>query len=694
MDSNFSIPGLGQLPSNETAPTSIEAPENPTATASTDASRDTEMTGTNPSQREASEQAAKEGGESEAQAPTIEDGAGPRAPVTTTAEHPNSVDKQVGEEDVRMEDQVTLEQNATKDDGAAQVAQDTQVTQDVQMDSSVEAKQEHQATAEAKSPPASPRITGALEAALDSLLGPTPQEAPAQNGEAAEQEAQDGPVQEDPTEQTAPAAGEGDAHTEWEVDSSPYESSSSDSSDDSSDDDDDSDVDESKLLGIEETARLLMEADGGSDDEMDGARAAKQAASVRTKNELPDEPEPKPAITISAEDIVAPLGIVQHVVEGTQVVIEALRDGAAVNILDRGTVLCKEDRSVLGVIHDTIATVHRPMYILKFRSDEEAKEAALEKGSQVWYPKSQAKFVFPSQLRMEKGSDASNLHDEEVGPDEVEYSDDEQEQAHKREKKNRKRGAKGKFNRGDDNNSRAPSTVGDSNLNYGEEEDGTYNKLPRPANFGMGLPAPPPPGVSSFPTTNGGRGGHHSGRRGDSRGRGGRGRGYNGRGRGGGQGYTNNNSHNTHPLPPPPVQPQTSHQPPPPFAAGPPAPGQWSFPMPHMPQFGGVPPAHSTPQAPSYPMPNWGAASTQPNPFPFPPMPPANWSNPQQHQQQQQQRPPPQQQTSWTPPTGGYGLPQQYPPSNGANPPAPAPNYQYPNYYGGQTQGNQQQRWG
>ncbi|KAK7748953.1 hypothetical protein SLS53_000978 [Cytospora paraplurivora] len=347
-----------------------------------------------------------------------------------------------------------------------------------QTDTSAEAIRVKEAEPEANSPPASPRVTGALEAALDSLLGPTPQEPLAQSeeGHVAVQEVQDEAHKENQAEQSAPAPApaqgdiEGDAHPEWEVDSSPYESSSSDSSDDSSDDDD-SDVDESKLLGVEETARLLMEADGGSDDDMDGARAAKQAASVRTKNELPDEPEPKPAITIASEDTIAPLGIVQHIVEGTQVVIEALRDGGAASILDRGTVLCKEDRSVLGVIHDTIATVHKPMYILKFRSDEEAKEAALEKGSQVWFPKSQAIFVFPSQLRMEKGSDASNLHDEEVGPDEVEYSDDEQEQAHKREKKNRKRGGKNKFSRGDDSTPRAPSAVGDSNLNYGEDED-------------------------------------------------------------------------------------------------------------------------------------------------------------------------------------------------------------------------------
>lgn len=548
-----------------------------------------------------------------------------------------------------------------------------------------------------QSPPQSPRVTDALEAALDGLLGPvvedtTPEQPVPTNGEHSEEQAAKDATQADaaPISEVAPAEGGDDANPEWEVDSSPYESSSSDSSDDSSDDDE-SDVEESKL-GVEETARLLMAADGGSDDEMDGAKAAKHAAGIRTKNEQPDEPEPIPEIKIEADDSIEPFGLVQHLVEGTQVVIEALRGGTAVNILDRGTVLCKKDRSVLGVIHDTIATVHRPMYILKFKSDEQAKEAALERGTQIWYSKSHAKFVFPQQLRQEKGSDASNLHDEEVGPDEVEYSDDEQEQAHKREKKNRKRG-KGKGPRGDDHDSRARPANGDSNLRYDDDnDDGPYKPLSRPANFGMGLPPPPPPGVSAFPPAQGGRGGqHHQNRRGggDFRGRGGRGRGFNGRGRGG-------HGPNNHQLPAP---PSNAHQPPPPFAANPPPlPGQWPFPIPPPPLFlgGAAPPNPSAPN-PGFPMPNWGAG--QQHPFPFPPGPPLpNWPN---------AAPRPPQQTGYPAPAAGYGIPPQYPPNGAASSPVPAPpnGYQYPQYYGGgggqgqgqdhQAQNSQsQQRWG
>lgn len=46
-----------------------------------------------------------------------------------------------------------------------------------------------------------------------------------------------------------------------------------------------------------------------------------------------------------------------------------------------------------------------------------------------------ATFVFTRELRAIKGSDASNVWDEEVGAGEIEFSDDEQEQEYKRAQK-------------------------------------------------------------------------------------------------------------------------------------------------------------------------------------------------------------------------------------------------------------------
>lgn len=689
MDSKLPIPGLGQFSHDATRPATTA--ETPSTAIAVEARPDTVMTCEDVIRPEVDtrvEDKVMSGSEHDIVANEGRVGAG----IDSNAEasqalYPDATARNDDFEDTKMDDGQSQEKNGVTEESHAIAFPEVQ---DTEMRASGAKEQD---APHVDSQPTSPPLTHALEAALDGLLGPMEQSNPEVPGPATVEQSvreESGiPSAEDqvPTSDAGPTQDEADGNPEWEADSSPYESSSSDSSDDSSDDD--SDVEESKL-GIEETARLLMEADGGSDEEIDGARAAKQAAGVRTKNELPDEPEPKPEIVITPEDTVLPLGIVQHIVEGTLVVIEALRDGTAVTILDRGTVLCKEDRTVLGVIHDTIATVHKPMYILKCRNEEELKAAGLERGSQIWYAKAHAVFVFPSQLEKEKGSDASNLYDEEVGPEEVEYSDDEQEQAHKREKKNKKQRAKGnrgnKNSRGDDHESRA-SNHADLNLRYDEDDDGPYKPLSRPANFGMGLPpAPPPPAaMSTYPPSNGNRGSHQQGRRGDSRGRGGRGRGFNGRGRGG---HGHNSPHST-------PQTQNSYLPPPPFTATPPpVPGQWPYPIPPISHFSGAAPSNPSTATPSYPMQNWGAA--QSSPFPFPPVPPPNWPNTAPR--------PPTQQANYQPPAGGYHMPATpYPPNGTPNVPVPPPNYsqQYQNYYGngqapsGQApNGQSQQRWG
>ncbi|CAN8102561.1 unnamed protein product [Discula destructiva] len=694
MGSEFIIPGLGQLSAHDTPP----APPSDAVLSGVEtvaASPDTEMTGAADASREADTQAEDKvmSGASDETVPAEGSSAKtsePTATVQSSDRSPEAVSSKDDLQDTKIDDNHDQQNNNTLELVAATLVSEAQNTE---MSGS---EIQEQQTAEVVSPPGSPPVTHALEAALDGLLGPAQDQAsdgtvPTNDSHDNSQEPKDPSTAiHDPITKTVtsegeavPVEGQPDANPEWEVDSSPYESSSSDSSDDSSDDE--SDVEESKL-SIEETARMLMEADGGSDEEIDGARAAKQAATVRTKSEQPDEPVPKPEIIIDAQDTVLPLGIVQHIVEGTHVVIEALPSVGEASILDRGTVLCKEDRTVLGVIHDTIATVHKPMYILKSSSEDEVTKAGLERGSQIWYAKAHAVVVFPSQLKREKGSDASNLYDEEVGPEEMEYSDDEQEQAHKREKKNKKQRAKGtrgnKFSRGDDNDSRA-SVNGDASLKYEDDDDGPYKPLSRPANFGMGLPPPPPPpaAMSPYPPAHGNRGGHPQGRRGDSRGRGGRGRGFDGRGRGG-------HGHNR-PLST--SQPQNNYLPPPPFAANtPPMPGTWPFPIPPMPHFGGATSSNPNTPGPSYPMPNW---TGQPSPLPFTPVPPPNWPNVAQR---------PAQQTSYSPPTGGYNMPAvQFPPNGAAHapvpPPPPPPNYQqqYQNYYNGQPpNGQSQQRWG
>ncbi|GJC78388.1 H/ACA ribonucleoprotein complex non-core subunit NAF1 [Colletotrichum liriopes] len=331
-----------------------------------------------------------------------------------------------------------------------------------------------------------------------------------------------------------PAEGE---HPEWEIDSSPYESSSESSSDDSSSDEE-SEAGGYQLLGVEETARMLMEMEGGSDDE-GGNEAGKAGASghLRTKNEMAVENIPKPDVTLTADDKIEQLGLVDQIVENIMVV-KAFTPGEY-QVLDTGSVLCTEDRKVFGVVWETIGKVLQPMYTVMLSTAEEIKEAGLAVGTKVYYPPTHAKFVFTQPLKNLKGSDASNIHDEEVAEDEMEFSDDEKEAEHKKQIKQKKKearfgkgGAEGRGRGGREphplrNEVSAPSVEG--GLNYDDEDDGPYKPLARPPGFGQ-----VPPTQQNFTTEpEPGRFGGRRGGRGDFRGRGDRGRGGRGRGRGG-----------------------------------------------------------------------------------------------------------------------------------------------------------------
>lgn len=349
-----------------------------------------------------------------------------------------------------------------------------------------------------------PSVTRALEAAIGGLEETAPAQAGAQQSQ----------------DQAAESQNDQGEHPEWEMDSSPYESSSESSSSDSSDDDD-SENEGYELLGVEETARILMETEEGSDDEGGKNGNLSSAAQLRTKNELPDNVIPKPNVTITPEMKIEELGFVEHVVEKI-VLIRGITPGEY-QVLDTGSVLCDENRVVLGAVAETIGKVLQPMYTLHLTSEDELEVLGLKNGSKIYYPVDHATYVFTEPLKNVKGSDASNLHDEEVGEEEMEFSDDEKEAEHKRAVKQKR---KDKWKQAGGRGGREPHPLrqemrADGGLNYDDgddDTDGPYRPLARPPGFGTGSstaePLELPPRATTF----------HRGRRGD-RGRSGRGRG-------------------------------------------------------------------------------------------------------------------------------------------------------------------------
>ena len=222
------------------------------------------------------------------------------------------------------------------------------------------------------------------------------------------------------------------ADAEFELDSSPLNSDSDSGSSDDTTSSDDSDGDDYELLGAEEQARRLMAEDGGSDDE-GGTAKEKAAGPLRTQNEKPDEVVPKPDVTITEEMKIEELGSVEGMVENV-VVIKAQISGEY-QVLEQGSVLCLEHRSVIGVIAETLGRVQQPYYSVRFTNAAAIAEAGIAKDTKIFYVEQMSTPVFTQPLRAFKGSDASNLHDEEIGDDELEFSDDEAEAEHKRQMK-------------------------------------------------------------------------------------------------------------------------------------------------------------------------------------------------------------------------------------------------------------------
>ena len=75
------------------------------------------------------------------------------------------------------------------------------------------------------------------------------------------------------------------------------------------------------------------------------------------------------------------------------------------------------------------------MYSVRFRGVDSIDMNAVKVGRRVYSVPSQCSFVFTEKLKQMKGTDASNMHDEEPGEDEMEFSDDEKEAEYKRSKK-------------------------------------------------------------------------------------------------------------------------------------------------------------------------------------------------------------------------------------------------------------------
>ncbi|KAI8578302.1 hypothetical protein K450DRAFT_301300 [Umbelopsis ramanniana AG] len=208
----------------------------------------------------------------------------------------------------------------------------------------------------------------------------------------------------------------------------------SEDNDSESDSDDDSDSEEdiglpTKTMTIEEREKALI--DISYMDEEDDARG--EDGPLRTRNELQKVVVQRPTITIKPEANIVEIGSVYAVV-GDTVVVQGQVAGNE-QVLDSGSLFVYEDREILGEVFETFGPVARPLYSVRFNDASEIDKERTKQGAKVYIVPDFSTFLLTRALKMQKGSDASNIFDEEVADHEMEFSDDEAEQAFKKEQK-------------------------------------------------------------------------------------------------------------------------------------------------------------------------------------------------------------------------------------------------------------------
>ena len=158
---------------------------------------------------------------------------------------------------------------------------------------------------------------------------------------------------------------------------------------------------------------------------------------VRTRHEVTElPPVPPPAvIKIPDEHDIIPIGHVHGIMDDTVIVMSYRLEGDN-QALDAGSILAFGDRHVLGEIYDTFGPVHQPLYSVRFNSADEIDKERTIKSAIIYRSPQFSKIVFTAMLKAMKGSDASNLYDEEIPESDQEFSDDEQEAASKAKKRN------------------------------------------------------------------------------------------------------------------------------------------------------------------------------------------------------------------------------------------------------------------
>ncbi|KAF8560086.1 NAF1-domain-containing protein [Imleria badia] len=179
--------------------------------------------------------------------------------------------------------------------------------------------------------------------------------------------------------------------------------------------------------------------DDFEDEESDVTAAATY---LQTKNEIVDANIMVPTISeVEPCDTLEKVGEIMSIV-GNIVIVRGLPvdhvNSLSERALDAESLLVFDDRKVLGYVYETFGPTSQPFYQVKFNQHYPLDTDKVWLSREVFHVPQRSHFVFVGHLKKLRGSDASNIHDEEPADDEIEFSDDEKEAAFRAQRKKRR----------------------------------------------------------------------------------------------------------------------------------------------------------------------------------------------------------------------------------------------------------------
>ncbi|KAJ6566002.1 Gar1/Naf1 RNA binding region-domain-containing protein [Mycena sp. CBHHK59/15] len=231
------------------------------------------------------------------------------------------------------------------------------------------------------------------------------------------------------------------------------------------------------------------ESDSDSDSDSSDSGDERNAPSKLVEADIvvPDIEE------VGADEVLEKVGEVMSIIDKIVIVKGAPSEVAyrtSAKALDSDTLLVFEDRKVLGYIYETFGPTLQPLYQVKFSALYPIDPDKVQLSRPVFHVPQRSNFVFVDQIKKFKGSDASNVHDEEPADDELEFSDDEAEAMYKSSSK-RKRESRANSVASSRQSTPSPAQMRDQDLAF-LERNPYDDHSPYDDDFGSGSSRPAP----------------------------------------------------------------------------------------------------------------------------------------------------------------------------------------------------------